>query len=135
MTVDAFLKLDSLSLVRPKPVGVFDWKARISIRTLPSSTAPPDTEAIPPASDDPANTLAPHLCYACHTMLTSRSPRSIVPPPGGTALPLWAGPGPQGLSEGLLDVEPDGIEGELRATKGMDRSDMKEAISDFLLDE
>ena len=108
---------------------MLDWKARISIRALPSSDSRSNVE--PPSESNLDQTLAQNLCYACYTMLTSRSPRSGAAPPEGVVLPLWASP---------VAIEPpavhaDEVEGELVNTKVMDRGAMKEAIGDFLLDE
>ncbi|EPQ52610.1 hypothetical protein GLOTRDRAFT_64309, partial [Gloeophyllum trabeum ATCC 11539] len=48
---------------RPAQPGVQEWKNRISIRSLSTD---------PPVSSEKAS-LAPYLCYACHTTLTSKS--------------------------------------------------------------
>nr|GAT60715.1 predicted protein [Mycena chlorophos] len=73
---------------RPAQPGVQEWKERISIREFSAdknTRAPPATEAGPG--------LTPHLCYACHTTLTSRSSRGAAiastQPVRTTPLPTW----------------------------------------------
>jgi len=72
---------------RPVQRGVQDWKARISIRSFDvlgndeSVLLPPhiksNTPTPLPTEPDASSSLTPHLCYACHTTLTSRSSRGI----------------------------------------------------------
>ncbi|KAJ7066993.1 hypothetical protein C8F01DRAFT_1119892 [Mycena amicta] len=97
---------------RPAQPGVQEWKERISIREL--TTPNRDNPPFPTQSG-----LTPHLCYACHTTLTSRSSR------GGsgaqsdvhaTPLPVWVGsrwPLPEG--------------------RVLDSTEMKAVVADFLL--
>ncbi len=75
-------------LSRPCPSGVLDWKARISIRSLPGNEPPDDAEAQVAKHVD--EELAPLLCYACYSMFVSRSSKSIVPQGDGVVpLPIW----------------------------------------------
>ncbi|OCH83976.1 hypothetical protein OBBRIDRAFT_840060 [Obba rivulosa] len=85
---------------RPAQEGVQEWKSRISVRTTAQSvdaTAPPLPAPLQ-ADNASATRLASHLCYACHTTLTSRSARP--PPPlylsatktSSTTLPVWVAP-------------------------------------------
>ncbi|CAA7267029.1 unnamed protein product [Cyclocybe aegerita] len=137
---------------RPAQDGVQEWKSRISIRSyseassaVSGNTRPPhlNEEEIsnltkPSASSTPANSsLTPHLCYACHTLLTSRSNRGTSAPlPTGRAaekisLPVWvnatlaASRSPGG--------DEDSTPGEVVQTIKMRRVDMKSQISELLL--
>ena len=125
---------------RPAQEGVQEWKARISIRSPPSSAnaSSPTSEAVPPPDPDPHSqnaSLTPLLCYPCHTTLTSRSARlapSLWPgaaPAGGdaTPLPVW--------TEARVAAVTSTYAGEVLRTKAMLREEMKEAVSGFLLDE
>lgn len=55
---------------RPAQSGVQEWKERISVRSLNEALFHESTDT----SHD-ALLLTPLLCYACHTLLTSRSSR------------------------------------------------------------
>jgi cytoplasmic tRNA 2-thiolation protein 2 len=141
---------------RPIQPGIQDWKASISIRTLSIPDATPTQQpthgggdsshlSSRPSSSPPS--LTPHLCYACHTTLTSRSCRGIPSIPAGTrvgadgavALPIWV------ESRLLSSIRESGEVGELDQLaiddnpamwncKKMDTADMKEMIFGFLLD-
>ncbi|KAJ7593090.1 hypothetical protein C8J56DRAFT_490456 [Mycena floridula] len=80
------------------------WKERIAIRSFSASNAPPDSIAayllddeeegestpVEPTETDPAMLLAPHLCYLCHTMFTSRGKESLSSSSSSTVpLPVW----------------------------------------------
>jgi cytoplasmic tRNA 2-thiolation protein 2 len=66
--------------------------------------------------------LAPRLCYACHTTLTSRSSRGA----RRTA----------GIGDGLQNVTLPGWVGRnIEAGKGQGRPGMREQIQEFLLDD
>ncbi|KAJ6494855.1 hypothetical protein C8R47DRAFT_1117514 [Mycena vitilis] len=117
---------------RPAQPGVQDWKARISIRSFADPTLaspPPHAQAqnIATISDhNDAASLTPHLCYACHTTLTSRSSRGSTSSSthvNSTPLPVWIG-------SQLLDRA--GIEEQWRSKK-MEARDMKESIAEFLI--
>lgn len=96
----------------PIQAGIQEWQSRISIRSRDDSHLLPS-----PAS----TSLAPHLCYGCHTTLTSRSSRPApslgLPPPDRSTvpLPLWVGPG--------------------MPRSRMGEQQMKDVVSEFLLED
>ncbi|KAK7050951.1 Cytoplasmic tRNA 2-thiolation protein 2 [Paramarasmius palmivorus] len=112
---------------RPLQRGVQEWKEQISIR----STSDTSSEPLP----SPSRSLTPHLCYSCHTTLTSRSSRSVAAS-SVSPLPIWV--------QSQLHRHPgDGIdkdselvrhESEVWERKRVEPSEMKAAISDFLLE-
>jgi len=138
---------------RPAQHGVQDWKARISIRsyheassTVFGDTRPPHlTEdeisnltkfpiSSSPATSSPAS-LTSRLCYACHTLLTSRSSRGTSSIPAGNTsndvpLPLWVHPtiGSTAFG-GPIQGEADE---EMRSVK-LSRKDMESQITNYLL--
>ncbi|EMD33514.1 hypothetical protein CERSUDRAFT_160477 [Gelatoporia subvermispora B] len=107
---------------RPAQEGVQEWKARISVRTTAQATDAVvlSSSSTPRTDDAAAAQLAPHLCYACHTTLTSRNARP--PPPlfpsvskeSSVTLPAWVGP---------------------RMRRKVGEGEMKAAIQEFLLEE
>ncbi|KIJ51559.1 hypothetical protein M422DRAFT_26963 [Sphaerobolus stellatus SS14] len=99
---------------RPAQPGVKEWKERISIRSFATDSATPPAE-----TDGP--TLTPHLCYACHTTLTSRSSR-------GTRKLESAG-------NNVKHVPLPGWIGENLSRREVDRATMKESIKEFLLED
>ncbi|TDL25645.1 hypothetical protein BD410DRAFT_743382 [Rickenella mellea] len=108
---------------RPAQRGIQDWKSRISIRSLePPSPHPPHV-----ASDDPPPiSLTPHLCYACHTTLISRSSRSTVQNGAEASLaplPVWT-------RSALVESDAADVMGTKRL---VDHEDMRNAIGEFLL--
>lgn len=119
----------------PVPQGVQDWKAQISIRSR-QDIAPGITGSSTPTTEA---SLAPYLCYACHTTLTSRSSRpgpSLFTPDRGLPsttlidLPTWT-------RSHLLGRDPSvNIEnGEVLVTKQVSESDMHRAVKEFLLED
>ncbi|KAG9105002.1 hypothetical protein FRC06_002923 [Ceratobasidium sp. 370] len=94
---------------KPVQSGVQVWKAQIAIRafepvsSLVGADTPAQSDPISPAaelvptpiaSEHPGlSTLAPSLCYACHTQLTSRG-RTIAPLSAAevVTLPVWVRP-------------------------------------------
>ncbi|KAJ3506638.1 hypothetical protein NLJ89_g6759 [Agrocybe chaxingu] len=138
---------------RPAQDGVQAWKSRISIcsyseaspavsgNTRPShlteeeisNLTKPSVSSIPAASS-----LTPHLCYACHTLLTSRSSRgtSAPLPPGQAAgnisLPVWVN-ATLAASRSPGDDEDLTLDEDVIQTIKMSRADMKSQISEFLL--
>ncbi|KAI0671628.1 hypothetical protein C8Q78DRAFT_1030025 [Trametes maxima] len=131
---------------RPVQRGVQEWKARISIRSRPPTSAPNDGEestAQPPPDPESAElrpSLTPYLCYACHTTLTSKSSRPAPSPwPSATkspvvTLPVWAE-----LRLSPLAHDTDGEEShahvEVLQTRRVGEEEMKGIVSEFLLDE
>ncbi|KAF8206394.1 hypothetical protein K438DRAFT_1917779 [Mycena galopus ATCC 62051] len=117
---------------RPAQPGVQDWKARISIRSFADPTLaspPPHVQNIESEKPDNASplSLTPHLCYACHTTLTSRSSRGSTASSSHinfTPLPVWVA--------SQLDGEATAEEWKGRK---MEETEMKESIAEFLLDE
>lgn len=92
--------------------GIQDWKDRISVRRFQGENADNNEK-----SD--ASYLAPHLCYACNTTLTSRSNRST-----------------RQTTAGEVDTRnllvPSWVESNLSSS--MSRHKMEERIRDFLLE-
>ena len=118
-----FLFLIDALFCRPYKQGVLEWKAKISIRTLHKEQVFNDADNI-----DSAHTLAPHLCYACHTTLTSRSSRAVRPDPtrntDNIPLPVWT-----------RAAIMTNYEGDTLRVKHLDRDEMKSAISEFLVND
>ena len=122
-----------------------DWKARISIRSFDNlgvdAPLPPHLSQLssPPASDpthtSPTLSLTPHLCYACHTTLTSRSSRGTAllrskhsSESMATPLPTWV----------IAQLEKSGVlleDGEISRTKKVGDDEMKDQIKGFLLED
>ncbi|VDC04801.1 unnamed protein product [Peniophora sp. CBMAI 1063] len=122
----------------PMQPGVQEWKARISIRSRSNGDT---TTTGTPATQS----LAPLLCYACHTTLTSRSSRSAAPgkaSAGSTApivkLPIWAAScahSGTGTAVELADASTHSTRSdEIWETKPLDRREMRAAVGEFLLD-
>lgn len=142
-------------IFRPAQRGVQDWKARISIRSyheassaVSGNTRPPHLTEDEisnltklPLNSSPATSnsvsLTPRLCYACHTLLTSRNSRGTSSVPIGSTLddvplPLWIHPtiGSAG-SGGTIDDQDEADEGTHFVK--LSRRDMESQIADFLL--
>jgi len=155
--IDAVIPLGQVLtflVYRPAQRGVQDWKARISIRSFTS----PESDALvplpshiqsaipsPSRPDHSSPSLTPHLCYACHTTLTSRSSRgtknSLPTHTNAVApLPVWvnsrlldstANPGNE-IRDGLGGED---VAGEVWQGKKMDVSEMRDVVQDFLLED
>ncbi|KZT19031.1 hypothetical protein NEOLEDRAFT_1124699 [Neolentinus lepideus HHB14362 ss-1] len=99
---------------RPSQGQVKAWKDRISIRSLSSSPLPSTSPAQP--------SLAPYLCYMCHTTLTSKSskkPNSAVSTEKGDGV------------ESKVEVPvPQWVGARITA---MGREVMKDELKEFLL--
>ncbi|KAF8656243.1 hypothetical protein AX16_002679 [Volvariella volvacea WC 439] len=112
---------------RPAQPGVQEWKSRISIRAYDANSLPPHVPSSALSMLDQLHQsnsllgLTPRLCYACHTMLTSRSSRGIPPSANAshTPMPVW-------VNEVVMS---DAVR-----LKKMNDSQMRDAIADFLLD-
>ena len=142
------MKLNDLVANRPYTPGVLEWKARISIRSLDSiddtSTTAPSPQPPKPQEAPSKLTLAPRLCYACHTHLTSRTPRPRESAEGlnvsAVALPMWTSASLADTAvserENKEDVN-ESVEGdaEVWRTQKMDRGEMRETVGSFLLDD
>ena len=123
-----FFQLLLTGLFRAIQEGAIEWKNNISIRSLPHATR--DNQ---PSDPSPVTArLAPLLCYACHTTLTSRSSR---PPPAlfpgfsrasALPLPVWA-------VSSAHNVRPAVV--EVFERKKMDERDMKSSLGGYLLDD
>ncbi|PSR75559.1 hypothetical protein PHLCEN_2v9039 [Hermanssonia centrifuga] len=112
---------------RPVPEGVQEWKARISIR----SHETPSDAPVPLTSPD-LTSLAPFICYVCHTTLTSKGTRAappLFPPevgtPGMVSLPSW--------SNARMSVSTDG--GESNTGRRIREPEMREIVKEYLLDD
>jgi cytoplasmic tRNA 2-thiolation protein 2 len=134
------------------------WKAKTAIRVRDvGDAAPADAPTLAPAVltlEPTGPTLAPRLCYACHTALTSRSSKSAAR--GGDAagaetlpLPVWTAAGLAALSrvgieggadtgameseEGSGVVEADAP--EMWETRRLDPAAMRSVVGEFLLED
>ncbi|KAJ7931545.1 hypothetical protein B0H13DRAFT_1958724 [Mycena leptocephala] len=116
---------------RPAQPGVQEWKARISIRSFadPTLGSPPphvqNIANIPERERPGAPSLTPHLCYACHTTLTSRSSRGSTSSSShinSTPFPVWV----------ASQLDREGSH-EQWSSRKMEESDMKQSIEEFLL--
>lgn len=114
-----------------------EWKARIAIRSR-SDTAPT-------SSNSSSNSLAPLLCYVCHTTLTSKGTRAapaLYPPSANlsapVSLPAWAaarfvsGRHDDVLINGVAELSVD--EPEVRGRR-IGREEMRRAIGEFILND
>lgn len=144
-----FLRCIYANLYSPAQRGVQEWKARISIRssteTLQDSSSFPPPHVTPQAKvasvASPLRSLTPHLCYACHTTLTSRSSRGTIPGSkldsatrDAVMLPVWVSSQLQPQEEEPVGNIVADQNGEVWATKNMKQSDIKASVADFLLD-
>lgn len=117
----------------PLPQGVQEWKSQISIRSRQDSVS----EIANSNASSSDWSLAPHLCYACHATLTSRSsraPPSIFPGPDNPSttsieLPAWTRA--RWRSSHSVDIE----DGEIVVSKQVSESDMHGVVKDFLLED
>ncbi|ESK94693.1 cytoplasmic trna 2-thiolation protein 2 [Moniliophthora roreri MCA 2997] len=120
---------------RPLQRGVQEWKDRISIRL---------TSDVPPESPTPVmRSLTPHLCYSCHTTLTSRSSRSVaVSSVSPSPLPLWVQSQLNRRQSGAVDLGNESSvnaevvrkDSEVWERRKVAPDEMRTAISDFLLE-
>ncbi|KAI0091212.1 hypothetical protein BDY19DRAFT_1033438 [Irpex rosettiformis] len=124
---------------RPVQTGVQEWKARIAIR------ASQDEQATWANSSTMTPSLAPYLCYVCLTTFTSKGARA--PPPlysddsdlghGLSPLPTWTTSSRLFRAHGTLtvteDITPD--EDEFTVARKLPRSEMRDVVKEFLLDE
>ncbi|KAH9930086.1 uncharacterized protein B0H18DRAFT_995156 [Fomitopsis serialis] len=101
---------------RPVQRGVQEWKSRISIRSRDKSQDEP-----PPAS----TSLNPHLCYACHTTMTSRSSRPA---------PSLGLPASEQSSVRCVPL-PVWVDSGMHRPARLSEQQMKEAVQDFLLED
>ncbi|PFH53008.1 hypothetical protein AMATHDRAFT_84234 [Amanita thiersii Skay4041] len=143
--------LHKLTIARPAQRDVQGWKSRISIRSYPFDLTDPhlplhtkSSSIVPPLGAshssgvpaDPLATLTPHLCYLCHTTLTSRSSRGTAGngalPQSGESVPLPAWVASR-LYKGSVSSEPDQPIGEIWETTKMDEKDMKNVIAEYLI--
>lgn len=112
----------------PVQTSVQEWKARISIRNLKPKEAGLPTQ----------QTLAPLLCYSCHTTLTSRSSRRAVKYTPETeadrvTLPVWAAAAltTRGSSTDIDNMTSE----EIWRSDKMDTSQLKNSIQEFLIED
>jgi cytoplasmic tRNA 2-thiolation protein 2 len=138
----------------PAQMDVQDWKARISIRSFDTQSMllpphiKPNTPTSLPTISNASSSLTPHLCYACHTALTSRSSRGIAHQSKSSLtsialpLPAWANSRLFNFINSPMTKYIDGVgsEGEgatdkVWSGKKMGASDMRDAVKEFLLDE
>ncbi|KIK63041.1 hypothetical protein GYMLUDRAFT_41346 [Collybiopsis luxurians FD-317 M1] len=117
---------------RPLQPGVQDWKSRISIR---ATTVSPNSAAPIPLS------IAPLLCYSCHTTLTSRSSKAVSNFGNASIpLPIWAAVHLNGSPSDPNSIYAEGLEDKREAnrdvwvTRKAGPDEMKAVIGDFLLE-
>jgi cytoplasmic tRNA 2-thiolation protein 2 len=124
--------------------GVQEWKERISIRSLDANSksiaSSASTRPLPGM-----HTLTPHLCYACHTTLTSHSSRGLVRAPnadaGSVPLPVWTharlrpNSSSGELSPRETPVGDGGEDAEVWTARKLDKEKMRGQVKDFFLDD
>lgn len=117
---------------RQAQANVRVWKARIAIREGP------DGAAVDPAPASRA--LAPHLCYSCHTALTSRSTRHPANALEEIPLPMWTAASlalrdrpPEAEMDGLPEERANHVHEETWSQRKVGREEMKDQIGAFLL--
>jgi cytoplasmic tRNA 2-thiolation protein 2 len=125
---------------RPVQAGMQEWKGRIAIRSFE------DEEHSRADLSAPLPSLAPFLCYVCHTTFTSRGARA---PPALyqddptlshdlTPLPIWTAgslPFHTHVSRSVGNNDPELGEEELHDIRKLQRSEMRDVVKEFLLDE
>lgn len=122
---------------RPAQEGVQEWKARIAIRSRNELGA-----ADPARPSATAHTLAPYLCYVCHTTLTSKGTRalpilypSIANSSATITVPSWTS---SHMRENqVLSVEGDATAEEpvLVSHRKMGQEELRQALDGFILDD
>jgi cytoplasmic tRNA 2-thiolation protein 2 len=112
-----------VAVCSPVQPGLEQWKSRISIRSFDDQDE----------NRTSSLSLVPHLCYACHTTLTSKSSRGVMPgtrsSPSPVFLPVWT---ESGLVASTTN-EPISADEELWKGKVLNEEQMKSVIGDFLL--
>ncbi|KAL0954500.1 hypothetical protein HGRIS_003467 [Hohenbuehelia grisea] len=131
---------------RPAQPGVQEWKSRISLRSF-TETAD-HIQLLADAESKPARlALAPALCYACHTTLTSRSSRGVAANQRNDAslnqtsvpLPVWIAPFLKDFTRhdhvdgSSSDVVSSGE--EVFRSRKLTTDDMRKEIGEFLIEE
>ena len=123
-----------MNIFRPTQPSVRGWKAQTSIRAFTDEASPAEEDASLPSS------LFSHLCYSCHTTLTSRSSRSATTPSWNSSdiqseghLPMWA---TVQSSSGHGDEQNGGppYTKEVWESKKLDVNGMKSVVGGFLLE-
>jgi hypothetical protein len=118
---------------RPTQASVRGWKARTSIRSFTDEASPTDDASLSPS-------LFSHLCYSCHTTLTSRSSRSTATPSWNSSdsqsevqLPMWAA---VKFTAGHGDEQDGGspYTKEVWESKKLDANGVKSLVTGFLLE-
>ncbi|KDQ24464.1 hypothetical protein PLEOSDRAFT_1047482 [Pleurotus ostreatus PC15] len=120
---------------RPTQFRAQQWKSQISI--LSYSNSKESTDRI---------SLAPSLCYACHTSLTGRNSRSVnrsvkthddITSDVPTPLPVWvqSHASMQSNSRGSGTSLIDDASTDIMKVRKMNREEMKEQIGSYLLDD
>lgn len=117
----------------PTQASVRGWKARTSIRSFTDEASPTDDGSL-------SRPLFSHLCYSCHTTLTSKSSRSTATPSWNLSdtqsemqLPMWAAV----KSAAGHGDEQDGdspYTKEVWESKKLDVNGMKSVVGGFLLE-
>lgn len=141
------------SFTRPMQGNAQSWKSRTAIRAFPEISQ----QTTPHDGDEKSRmifnssvhlSLTPHLCYACHTTLTSRSSRGGIAKHHTTGtdsatvavpLPIWIHPQPLRTSARHSSNDaPDGLmnnENEVWARRKLSSEDTREVLASFLLDD
>lgn len=134
--------------MKPSPAqrNIQEWKAQISIRSY-SDTSPSVSGTFGPShlsveeisklkdcvtASAPPLSLSSHLCYACHTTLTSRNSRGIASvyaskSSGYVPLPVWVESMPNSNA-----LHQNGIGDDIR-TRRSSQQDMRAQIEEFII--
>ncbi len=135
----------SMLLHRPAQRNIQKWKSQISIRSYPVTSSVSGnfrpshlsedeisrlTKDRSTYSDPEAHSLAPYLCYACHTTLTSRSSRNVATTPRDAItvpLPIW-------VESALSPNSPRNVDNDhVLHARIQSRLEMRSQIEDFLV--
>ena len=122
---------------RPAQEGVQEWKARIAIRSRSEMTT---LDTFPPNAA--ADTLAPHLCYVCHTTLTSKGTRalpslypSIENSSAVVGMPTWTGSRITGHQNFTVADATTVEEPVVVSRRKMGQEELRQALDGFILDD
>lgn len=142
------MNITNIPKSRPAQHGLQAWKAQTSIRSY--SEIPPAVSGMfgpPHLSEEETlklkdclavaapTPLTPHLCYACHTMLTSRNSRGTAAfhlaakSLRSVSLPIWA----ESVLGSNVVGHQNGIGDDIRPTRGCSRQDLKAQIEEFII--
>jgi hypothetical protein len=121
------------NIFRPTQRSVRGWKARTSIRSFTDEASPADDASL-------SSSLLSHVCYSCHTTLTSKSSRSTATPSWNPSdstlsdvhLPMWAAVQSVRRRSNERDTSSPSPK-EVWESKKLDADGMKSVVGGFLL--